>query len=425
MIDDAACPTSLSPASSAIERQGISYTAARWTPDGLAALAATLDDAGSSALGELSDDRLLAAWCQAIGKLRDPQSDQRQALATALARFCRLSPTGLEAALEAVLGGVDRRAAERLFAAPRPAQGSGLIAVVLASNLPALAVQSLLPALVLRRPTLLKSPSVEPLFAPALVRALVAAEPALETALAAVSWQGGDEALEHPIFERAETVVAYGDQTSIDSIARRASGQCVLYGPKISLAVVSRDVDFTTVADGLARDVALFDQRGCLSIHAVYTDGNPARLATLLTAALARRAVAWPPAAIDPIVAAAVQQLRLEARLRGLDRPPIELAAGTVIVEPRTDFRPSPGLRTVRVHPLQDLAKLPALLAPWHGRLQGAALAGAPAWALESSLAALGVSRCAAPGQLQAADALWHNGGLHPFAALAGKVDTA
>jgi hypothetical protein len=94
-------------------------------------------------------------------------------------------------------------------------------------------------------------------------------------------------------------------------------------------------------------------------------------------------------------------------------------AAGTVLVEPEPALRPSPGLRTVRVHPLADLDRLPEVLAPWRGRLQGAALAGAAAWRLAPRLAELGVSRCAAPGELQSPDAAWHNGGIDPLLALA------
>jgi len=91
------------------------------------------------------------------------------------------------------------------------------------------------------------------------------------------------------------------------------------------------------------------------------------------------------------------------------------------VIDPLPEFRPSPGLRSVRIHPL-DLAAVEARLEPWGGRLQGAALAGAGAWKLEPALSRLGVSRCAAPGQLQAADALWHNGGVHPFEALGARL---
>jgi hypothetical protein len=70
------------------------------------------------------------------------------------------------------------------------------------------------------------------------------------------------------------------------------------------------------------------------------------------------------------------------------------------------------------VHPLEVLAGLPDRLRRWTGRLQGAALAGAAARALEPELRALGVTRCTAPGRLQAPDARWQNGGRDLFEVL-------
>ena len=86
--------------------------------------------------------------------------------------------------------------------------------------------------------------------------------------------------------------------------------------------------------------------------------------------------------------------------------------AGTVIVEPQPTFAPGPGLRTVRVHPLDRLERLAATFEPWRDRLQGAALAGERAWALEPALVALGVSRLAPPGRLQQTPADWSNAGV-------------
>lgn len=188
--------------------------------------------------------------------------------------------------------------------------------------------------------------------------------------------------------------------------------------------MVGADADPESVAAGLARDVALFDQRGCLSVVAVYTTGDARELARQLQEALARQARRWPPGRPEPAAAAAVQQLRLAAEMRGEAMgPETPLAAGTVIVEPAPEFRPTPGLRTVRIHPLADFAGLPSLLAPWRGRLQGAAmagLAGDEARRLGAGLTALGISRIAAPGDLQSPDASWHNGGIDPLRALAG-----
>jgi hypothetical protein len=371
--------------------------------------------ASEAALRAIPSADLLAAWGAAVEAFLDPGSSERRALDPDLARLTRLSPEGLAAALEAVLGGVRTGPAAALLAEaetiPPIPSGGGPVLAILASNLPALAVQPLWPALALRRPILLKSPSAEPLFVPAFLAALVRREPRLEPAVAAAAWPGGDERLEASALAGADTVIAYGDEAALADLRRRAPGKLVEYGPKTSLAVVSE----VGSAEGLARDIALFDQRGCLSVAAIYTTCDPEALAARLEDALAKL---WPPGPADPAALAVVQQMRLESEMRGLRRSRLPVASGTVLVEPEPAFRLSPGLRTVRIHPLEDLGRLPGVLAPWRGRLQGAALAGEDAWRLAPALADLGISRCAAPGELQSPDVTWHNGGIHPLRAL-------
>jgi acyl-CoA reductase LuxC len=397
----------------------VRYLSARWTPDSLAHLIAFLRE-GTAALRRIPGDDLLAAWGDTVATFLRPGSLERRALDPALARLCRLSREGLKAGLEAVLGGVRREPAAALAAqAPRPApEEAGPVLAVLASNLPGLAVQPLLPALLLRRPVLLKSPSAEPLFAPAFLAALARREPRLAGAVAAATWPGGETELEEPVLAAAGTVLAYGESETLEDLGRRAPGKVIGYGPKTSLAVIGAEVDPREAAEGLARDVALFDQRGCLSVVAVYTAGDAAALAERLGDALLDLARRWPPGPPARSVMAAVQHVRLEAEMRGLRQSSLALREGTVILDPEPELRPSPGLRTVRVHPLEDLSLLPRLLEPWRGRLQGAVLAGDDAWRLEAALAELGISRCAAPGELQSPDATWHNGGINPLAAL-------
>lgn len=438
MLRDHHLPPSLpTPQMCTRELRGATYRSARWTADGLAALTTHLGGPGRATLEALETSEIEAAWQATVAAFRDPRSPERRTLDPALAPLCRLSPPGLAAGLEAVLGGVAGEPATRLFAqaaqvrSSRPPDRSP-VAVLLASNLPALAVQPLLPALALGRPVLLKSPTSEPLFAPLFVDALTRRQPRLREALAAVTWVGGNRELEAPVLTTAGRVLAYGEADTVADVETRAPGKVVAYGPRTSLAVVGRGVDPGTVAEGLARDVALFDQRGCLSVAAVYVavDGDDAesrseRLARLLAAELTRYAALWPPGPVDDptarVALAAVQQTRAEAELRALARPRVaddSIPAGTVVVEPEPDFRPSPGLRTVRVHPLPDLSRIPELLAPWRDRLQGAALAGGDAETLEPALTGLGISRTAPPGELQTPDALWHNGGVHPLVAL-------
>ena len=126
MIHDAALPPGLKPSAvTSVEREGVSYTSARWAPDDLARLGEHLRTKGADAMAGISDSELLEAWSATVEVFRDPGSVVRQALDRPLSRFCRLSPEGLSAGLEAVLGGVVGESLERLLAeATEAEQGS-------------------------------------------------------------------------------------------------------------------------------------------------------------------------------------------------------------------------------------------------------------------------------------------------------------
>ncbi len=386
----------------------------------LAATAAHLAARGPRALAALPIARRLALWEETVAAFLEPGSAERSALLPRLLASSRLSPEGLTEGLEIVLGGASgaaaaamaRRAAELPAAVPERLAG-----VILAGNLPALAVQSLLPALLLGRPLLLKSASSEPWFAPALVAALVAREPSLADAFAAVAFAGDDTAALQAAFDAVDPLLAYGGAPAVFGLAARFGGRLVAHGPKASVAFVGADVDLVGTARGLARDIALFDQRGCLSVQAVYTAGDPEELASALAWALRLESARLPHGPIDAATAAAVQQLRAAADMQqgkgGELR--MELAVGTVLVESATFFRPVPGLRTVRVHGIAKLSDALPALAEWKGKLQGAVLAGPTADELAASLPLLGFSRLAPPGELQSADAGWANGGIDPL----------
>jgi hypothetical protein len=235
--------------------------------------------------------------------------------------------------------------------------------------------------------------------------------------------------LETAIFSRVGKILAYGDEATLADLRGRVRAPLVEYGPRLSLGFVATDADLAKAARGLARDVALFEQKGCLSVQAVFVVGDAEGFAEHLAASLEEVAKSWPPVDAQLPELAAVRQVRAEAELRGLCRFPLGrsslgrlslgLAAGTVIVEPQPRLRPAPGLRTVRVHPLTQAEDLLKILAPWRDRLQGLAYAGTLPPSLRQGLEELGLSRLAEAGQLQHPDASWANGGLDPLTALA------
>lgn len=418
MLDDFAVPAGCAPERCAIDARG--FRRGDFTATELARIGDRLAARGGAALAGLPVDRRLAAWQASLDALAEPDSALRQRLLPALIGTSRLSSEGLVEGLRLMLDGAGGEAAGRLAGRAAAAGGAAALpwgAAVLAGNLPGLALQAVLPALLVGRPLLIKSSREEPLFAAALLAALAAAEPALGEAFAAVTFAGDDAELVGAALANAARVVAYGGAEALGALAGRLGGRLLAHGPKASVALVGHEVDPVGVGRALARDVALYDQRGCLSVHAIYTDGDARELGAALAWGLALEHGRLPPGPLEPGAAAAVQQLRGAADLAGRLVPRLELAQGTVVIDPELRFAPSPGLRTVRVHPVEGLGAALDALAPWRGKLQGAALAGDAAWALEAPLAGLGVSRAAEPGRLQAADATWANAGVDPLAA--------
>ncbi|MCB9378921.1 MAG: hypothetical protein H6511_09200 [Holophagales bacterium] len=412
-VHDFAVPAGCAPASVGEDPRG--FVAARFAAAELATVAERLAVRGAAALDGVPLPRRLAVWNDALEALLDPESEERGRWIRPLLATSRLSAEGLTEGLRVMLEGARGEGAEELLRRVAGRRIGSLAAAVLAGNVPALAVQAVLPAMALGRPLLVKSASDEPLFAAALVDALVRREPALGEALAALRFDGRDAALADAALGRAERVVAYGGAEAIGALAERLGPRLVAHGPKASLAFVSGAIDPVAVGRALARDVALFDQRGCLSVHAVYVEGDARELAEALAWGLALEHRRLPPGPIAPAAAAAVHQLRGAAELAGSAVGRLDLGQGTVLLEREVAFHPSPGLRTVRVHGVDDLARAVEGLAAWRGRLQGVAVTGEAAERAAERLVALGVSRIAPAGGLQEADAAWANGGVDPL----------
>lgn len=395
-----------------------------WRPAEIVRLLDALRDEGRRALRAVTTPRLLEAWEATMDAFLDPGSRERAALleptgrtyASPFAQASRLSPAGLDAAIGVVLGGLRRPStailAARVARRRRPDPAVPRV-VYLAGNVPALAAQPLLRALLERRPVLLKSAGEEPFFAPALVRALTARLPEIAPAVGAVTWRGGRSDFDELVLARGFELEVYGGAEAVAALRRRAPA-LVAHGPMASLAVCAGDAPLEEAARGCARDVALLDQRGCLSVQAVYVEGDARRAAELaraLAGALAALARELPPGPPTAAELAALQQERLAAEMRGRAVHALGAAEGTVVLEASPAFRPSPGLRFVRVHAVDEVAAVPTLLASLAGRLQGIAHAGALAEPTRRAFRALGVSRFAPAGELQATDATWSNRG--------------
>jgi hypothetical protein len=198
----------------------------------------------------------------------------------------------------------------------------------------------------------------------------------------------------------------------------------VAYGHRLSLAVLgARACDGLALAEaarGLALDVALWDQLGCLSPVSVHVVGagraGAERVAEALAEALAALEARMPRGRVGVGAAAAAARERDEAAMRAAGGRPVRILGGapapwTVVLEPDEAPRAVPLHRFVRVHPAADDEHLVAALAPSAPHLAAVALAGfgAETARVASVLAELGASRLCRPGRMQAPPLGWHH----------------
>ena len=349
----------------------------------------------------------------------------------------------------------------------RRAVGPRLTVHLLAGNTPWAGVESLVAALCARSASLVKVASREPALAGLFAQALADADAELADALAVVYWPRGSQALEEAAFGEADAVVAFGDNDTVRALAERLAWRTVsgrlVFVPRahrtaVALVGAGARADREAArraAAALARDFALEDQEGCLSPQGAYLEapelaGGPASgsagaalsglgaapppppvsvdaFADLVAEALAEREREWPRRPATAAEAAAVQQARGAAELRGarvLASP--GSTRWTVVVDPRPLFEPTPAGRYAWLKPVADLDAALAALAPARGLLSTvglAGLAGREADWIGKTAAALLPGRICPAGEMQRPPAGWNHDGASDLAALLRWVE--
>ncbi len=386
----------------------------------------------------------------------------RRAAVAALARSGRFPEPMISHALDHAFGpltrgGIDRWIASELGSAAaldrlvprrsgpvRRAHGPPWALHVYAGNVPGIPVWPLYAALLLKSAVLAKTASREPLLAPSLARAIAEEDPDLGACIAVAWWKGGAGELDRAALGRAPAVLAFGGEEAVAGVARAARPDAivVLHGPRVSVSCITREaltaLRYGDLALRAARDIALYDQQGCLSPHAIYVERggrvSPEDFASALGEALATEvsaaeagSVGHPGATRDPEAAARVQLYRAQAAFeaaqgeRGTRLLGSERATGwTVVAEEGARFEPTPAQRTIRVHAVASLEEACEALRPLARYIEAVALEapGARHAPATETIAALGIPRVAEVGRLQQPSPLAPHGGvgfLAPF----------
>lgn len=313
------------------------------------------------------------------------------------------------------------------FVRGRRARGPDLIAHVLSGNLPGLAAIPVATALAIKSAVVVKAASGDRVFPRLWASSIAEADPVLGACAAAVYWRGGDRGCETTAFDAAGLVVAHGSDGAIAELGARCPARFIGHGHRISFAVVSREtLEDRRLADraaaGLALDVAVWDQRGCLSPQLCFAEGDfvsACRFAEILAVHFERLHTELPPGQASLEEDLAVRRFRDEAEWRTVGtRRALLLTAKqsldwSVAVEPELRFVPTPLRRSLRVLPFADVGQLCSILRPARHHVEAAGVGAAQtrAAAFGEVLASAGVHRVCTLGRMQRPSLSWAPGG--------------
>jgi hypothetical protein len=418
----------------------------RLTPAGLAAQMERIATARDSYLASLPVVRVVKLLDRVASRWLDPASPYRREAEALLPQVTGYAEPALRKGLASYLAMLREenllRLLEEELREPRVldgfvqrARGGGetrafgprLTTHIWSGNVPGLAAQSLVSALLVKSASLGKVASEEPLFATLLAESIADVDERLAECLAVTYWPGGDERIEPVAFARADAVIGYGSERAVDQIRARvpAPTRFVPYGHKLSFGAIGREAlsadQLADTVDRAAYDVAKYDQQGCLSPHLLYVEADaeisPRAFARALSEGLGRYAALVPRGRLSLEESASLASVRTQHELRELAGEPVALwqsGGAAVLFDQDPIFQPSCLNRTIYVKPVADLVlDVPRLAEPVRRYLQtcGVAASAERIRALACGLGQLGLDRVCPLGRMGDVSPTWHHDG--------------
>ena len=308
------------------------------------------------------------------------------------------------------------------------AQPRGLVVHWVAGNVPVLGLLSLVQGLLCKNVNLVKVSRRRPGMLPHLLAALSQATytnargethsgRTLTDATAVVYADREDQAAAEELSRLADVRVAWGGRKAVEAIVnlpRRYGTEDIVFGPKLSFAVVAaerlaeHDAARRTAA-AIAADACAFDQQGCNSPHTVFVERGgrvaPAEFARLLGEAMEIQCRRAPLEEVAPAEAMNALAVRTEYAMRGDAHHSRDIQWAVVYSEEDKGLAEPCYLRTLFVRPVDDVFEVAAFCS---SRTQTAGLAvDDRRLALADALTARGVERCPAVGAMRIYDAPW------------------
>ena len=364
----------------------------------------------------LSTARRIESLCAAARLLLDDRYAPKRSLQEDLRVTTGLSAPMIAWGLETTLNSVQSSVLHDLALASRTSSycqrlPPRLAVVILANNVFSSALRALFLPLLAGAPVLVKTPGADGAFARALKAALDDVDAALGERLEVVSFGREDSAATTALLSAAEVVSAYGDDRSLEAIARKLPKRVrfLPHGHGVSAAYISADQlsnrrRARDTADRVALDVVAYDQRGCLSPHAIFVESDsPLRLEKfaelLVEESLPLLSELLPRGTLRASEQAAALQWRAVAAVRGR----LFASQSYAVSVEEGPVRLSPGGRQVGIYPCSSPAELAELLSPFQQHLKcvGIAASGSQTAAVADRLRRLGAPPLCRVGEMQ------------------------
>ncbi len=309
------------------------------------------------------------------------------------------------------------------------ATGPELLVQITAGNVPPPTLMSIVLGFLARSAQFLKCARHTSLLPRLFAHSIYAVEPKLASCLEIAEWPGGTSNLEDVLFDQADCVTATGRDETLTAIQQRLPRRTRFlgYGHRVSFGFIAREAlsryHAREIAAAAARDVASWDQLGCLSPHAFYTEHGasvtPELFAQMLAEALASIETTQPRGTLTPEAAATVANRRALYQVRAANLNDTLLwcspaaTAWTVVCEADPRFEFSCLHRFVYVKGVANLADALQGAAAVQGNTSTVSLAaiGQRAQEIALELARWGVTRVCPVGQMQDPPLCWRHDG--------------
>jgi hypothetical protein len=253
-----------------------------------------------------------------------------------------------------------------------------MVFLVTAGNIPGVAIHPVAQLSLLGIPTLVKNASTEPFLLPAILTSLGRHDPKVASRIAVLTWSRGASELTDTILAFNPQLVVFGDDATIDHFETQ-SEQLAGFGDGFSLALMSPSGLEPGWMEGLAYDICMFEQMGCLSPQVILllTDKweEVEHFCNELAGAMAKMSEKLPIGRRTPAQQTAIQQWRgaLAARRAAGEKVILLTGSGTewtVAAAEQFDLDERVAYRFARVWPVPSIDKVMSILHRYEMQLQ-------------------------------------------------------